>query len=115
MNIELSDKQCQACQGAVSPLTGSDLTELSQQLKSGWAIVAGKRLGKEYTFKDYEDGVKFTRQVATIAQEENHHPDILLCYGKVRVDVWTHKVDGLTEADFIFAAKTERAYTRNFG
>lgn len=106
---ELAGKECLPCKGGVPPLKGEELRRLEDELGSGWKVVNGHHLEKEYTFGDWMGGVDFVNRVATIAEEQNHHPDIHLSYGKVKVVMWTHKIDGLTESDFVFAAKTEKA------
>jgi 4a-hydroxytetrahydrobiopterin dehydratase len=107
---ELAQKECKPCKGDVPPLKGADLKDMQNKLDAGWDVVDEHHLEKTYTFDDYEQSVFFTNAVAKIAQEQDHHPDILLTYGKVKVTVWTHSIDGLTESDFVFAAKTEEAH-----
>lgn len=110
MTSELAEKECTPCKGGVPPLAGAELDELQHKLPGEWDLVGEHHLEKEYRFDGYMPGVEFTNTVARIADEQNHHPDILLTYGKVKVSIWTHKIDGLTESDFIFAAKVEEAY-----
>lgn len=110
MASELAEKECQPCKGGVPPLTGDALHALHKQLPGEWDVINEHHLEKEFRFDGYMPGVEFTNTVARIADEQNHHPDILLTYGKVKVSIWTHKIDGLTESDFIFAAKVEEAY-----
>lgn len=90
-------------------MKGEELAALRRQLDPSWAVVDEHHLEKTFPFTAYRDAVAFAVSVAAIAEQENHHPDILLVYGKVTVTIWTHKVDGLTESDFIFAAKVEEA------
>lgn len=106
---KLAEKECIPCKGGVPPLKGAELAALHQRLEAGWQVFDEHHLEKEYRFRSYQDGVDFTNRVARIAEEQNHHPDILLLYGKVKVTIWTHKIDGLTESDFVFAAKVEEA------
>lgn len=110
MPAELAKQKCKPCSGETPPLKGGELKQLYEQLDSGWDCVEEHHLEKEYGFDDYPQAVQFTNKVADIAQEEGHHPDLLLSYGKVKVTVWTHKIGGLSEADFVFAAKTEEAH-----
>ncbi|MBI4556977.1 MAG: 4a-hydroxytetrahydrobiopterin dehydratase [Candidatus Hydrogenedentes bacterium] len=105
----LAKKQCIPCKGGIPPLKGHELSELAERLGNGWLVVNEHHLEKEYTFPDYPASVAFANRVAAIAEEQNHHPDIFLTYGKVKVTIWTHKIDGLTESDFVFAAKVESA------
>ncbi|MBI5095947.1 MAG: 4a-hydroxytetrahydrobiopterin dehydratase [Candidatus Hydrogenedentes bacterium] len=106
---ELSERACVPCRGGVPPLRGAELAALRDELDSSWTVVDEHHLEKEFRFSAYRNAVKFANAVADIAEAVNHHPDILLVWGKVKVTVWTHKIDGLTESDFIFAAKVERA------
>ncbi|UCD29310.1 MAG: 4a-hydroxytetrahydrobiopterin dehydratase [Planctomycetota bacterium] len=103
----LSDRKCVPCMGGVPPLKGDALTRLFEQLPDGWTVVDQHHLVKEFNFKDFREALAFTNHVGELAEEQGHHPDIHLAWGKVRIEVWTHKIDGLTESDFIFAAKTD--------
>jgi 4a-hydroxytetrahydrobiopterin dehydratase len=104
----LADKQCVPCKGGVPPLKGQSLRELSTQLRGEWQIVNEHHLEKEFRFKDFRQALDFTNRVGALAEEQGHHPDIYLAWGKVRITIWTHKIDGLTESDFVLAAKIER-------
>lgn len=108
MDRELANKTCKPCQGGVPPLKGKDLRQLAERLDNGWQVVDDHHLEKEYSFKDFREALDFTNRIGAVAEEQNHHPDIFLTYGKVRVQMWTHKIDGLTESDFVFAAKCDR-------
>lgn len=103
----LSKKDCKPCKGGVPPLKGDELHALYAELGADWQLVEEHHLEKEYKFDGYPPAVAFTNAVADLAEEQNHHPDILLRWGKVKVTIWTHKIDGLTESDFVFAAKVE--------
>lgn len=109
MNEEckLSDKKCVPCRGGVPPLKGEALQHLFSQLDKGWTIVKEHHLEQEYLFPDFAQGLRFTNAVGEIAEKEGHHPDIHLAWGKVKILIWTHKIDGLTESDFILAAKCD--------
>lgn len=111
-SCDLAAKTCVPCKGGVPPLKGDALFKLHDELDSGWQLIDEHHLEKEYKFKGYQPAVDFTNVVAGIAEQENHHPDILLGWGKVKVSIWTHKIDGLTESDFVFAAKVEEASKR---
>ncbi len=104
----LSQKKCIPCKGGVPPLKGAALAELYQQLDKGWKIVDEHHLEKEYLFKNFLDALAFTNKLGELAEKEGHHPDILLCYGKVKIELWTHKINGLSESDFILAAKCDK-------
>jgi 4a-hydroxytetrahydrobiopterin dehydratase len=107
MTNELSKKQCIPCKGGVSPLKGENLENIHKQLNGNWMIVDEHHLEKEYIFSNFRQALAFTNQVGELAEAEGHHPDIYLAWGKVKLMVWTHKIDGLTESDFIFAAKVD--------
>lgn len=104
---ELATKQCIPCRGGVLPVKGTELGALQQQLSGGWRVVDEHHLEKEYHFDDFRQALDFTVKVGEMAEEQNHHPDIILAWGKVKVTIWTHKIDGLTESDFVFAAKVD--------
>ena len=103
----LQQRQCIPCQADVPPLKGMALTKLLGQLHNGWAVVDGHHLEKGFTFKDFRGALAFVNGVGALAEAQGHHPSIHLEWGHVRVTIWTHKIDGLTESDFIFAAKTD--------
>ena len=104
---ELASKQCVPCRGGVPPLRGDDLVAYQQQL-DGWQVVNEHHLEREYRFDDFRLALDFTVRVGEMAEEQGHHPDIFLTWGLVKVTIWTHKIDGLTESDFVFAAKTDQ-------
>ena len=106
----LAEKECVPCKGGVPPLRGNELSELTAQLGGGWRVVTGHHLEKEYRFKDFREALAFTNKVGELAEAQGHHPDIYLAWGKVRLTIWTHKIDGLTESDFVFAAKADQFY-----
>lgn len=103
---ELAAKTCVPCRGGVPPLRGEELTKLQGQLE-GWHVIAEHHLEKNYTFPDFRHALNFTNKVGELAEEQDHHPDIYLAWGKVGIKIWTHKIDGLTESDFILAAKID--------
>jgi 4a-hydroxytetrahydrobiopterin dehydratase len=104
---DLAAKECVPCKGGVSPLVGEPLQEFRSQLGSDWLIVDQHHLEKEFQFDDFRQALDFTIRVGEMAEEQSHHPDIFLAWGKVQVVIWTHKINGLTESDFVFAAKTD--------
>jgi 4a-hydroxytetrahydrobiopterin dehydratase len=104
---ELAEKECVPCKGGVPPLKGDDLTALLDKLGGSWQVVDEHHLEKEYKFKDFREALDFTNKVGEIAEQQFHHPDIYLAWGKVKLTIWTHKIDGLTESDFILAAKAD--------
>jgi len=104
----LAEKDCVPCKGGVPPLKGDELANMSAQLNGGWRVVNEHHLEKEYKFKDFRQALDFTNKVGELAEAQGHHPDIYLAWGKVKLTVWTHKIDGLTESDFVLAAKADK-------
>ena len=104
---ELAEKQCVPCQGGVPPLRPERVAELLSLL-DGWTAARNHHLKKICSFPDFVQALGFVNRIGAIAEEQGHHPDIYLTWGKVRIEIWTHKVDGLTESDFILAAKIDR-------
>jgi 4a-hydroxytetrahydrobiopterin dehydratase len=108
----LADEKCIPCSGGVPALKGKELEDLTRTLGGDWRVIDQHHLEKEFTFPDFAQALAFTNRVGAIAEAEGHHPDIYLAWGKVRVTIWTHKVDGLTRADFVLAAKADVAVAR---
>jgi 4a-hydroxytetrahydrobiopterin dehydratase len=106
---ELAAKECIPCRGGVPPLKGRELTDLQAKLGGGWKVANEHHLEKDYTFKNFREALDFTNRVGEMAEKQGHHPDIYLAWGKVKLTIWTHKIDGLTESDFVFAAKADAA------
>ncbi len=104
---DLASKNCVPCRGAVPPLAGKDLARLSEQLPD-WKVVDGHHITKVFKFPDFRQALAFVNKVGGVAEEQGHHPDILLSWGKAEVTTWTHAINGLTESDFILAAKIDR-------
>jgi 4a-hydroxytetrahydrobiopterin dehydratase len=104
----LAARECVPCKGGVPSLTAEQSTRLLAQLE-GWAVVDNHHLEKTYTLKDFAEALDLVNVIGAIAEEQQHHPDIYLAWGKVGVKIWTHKVNGLTESDFILAAKCDVA------
>jgi len=107
--MSLVEKHCVPCRGGVPALQGEALESLKAQLP-GWTAVDGHHLTRSFSFPDFKTALDFVNRTGAVAEEEGHHPDLLLSWGKVDVKTWTHKIDGLTESDFILAAKIERLY-----
>lgn len=104
--MKLAQKTCVSCHGGVPPLPADEAAALLAQIP-GWEIVDNHHLVRSYRFKGFAEALAFVNRVGAIAEEQNHHPDIWLAWGKVRIEIWTHKINGLTESDFIFAAKID--------
>lgn len=107
---DLAKKRCIPCRGDTSPLKKKALKDLLNQLDNDWKVIKEHHLEKEYKFSDFRTALSFTNLVGDAAEKEGHHPDVYLTWGKVKLTIWTHKIDGLTESDFILAAKCEELY-----
>ncbi|MGH7821945.1 MAG: 4a-hydroxytetrahydrobiopterin dehydratase [Candidatus Binatia bacterium] len=103
---DLAAKKCVPCRGGVPPLEGEELQALARQLPV-WKVVGEHHLERSFAFPDFRSALAFTNRVGELAEAEGHHPDVHLAWGKVTVTIWTHKIDGLTESDFILGAKID--------
>jgi 4a-hydroxytetrahydrobiopterin dehydratase len=109
MSEELADRKCKACEGGVQPLTPAEAERYRDKLAAGWALSSdGKSIRREYRFKNFHRTMSFVNAVAFIANEEDHHPDLQVGYNYCNIDFTTHAVKGLSENDFICAAKIDR-------
>jgi len=104
---ELAERQCVPCRGGVPPLQGDELKALAAQL-AGWEVIDGHHLQRTYKFKDFREALDFVNRVGELAEEQGHHPDICFGWGKAEISIWTHKINGLTESDFVLAAKIDK-------
>src|SRR5512135_69833 len=111
MTADLASKTCVPCRGGVPPLAGEELKQYERQVP-GWEVVSGHHLHRTFTFPDFRQALEFVNRVGAVAEEQGHHPDILLGWGKAEITTWTHKIDGLTESDFILAAKISQLAPR---
>jgi 4a-hydroxytetrahydrobiopterin dehydratase len=107
----LAQRHCKPCSGNVPPMKGEDLAEHRKQLGEGWNVIGEHHMEKEFKREDWREAADLTRAIADLAEQEDHHPDVLLSYGKVKVTLWTHKINGLSQNDFILAAKIDRLVT----
>ena len=104
---ELAKRDCVPCKGGIPPLAGAELDEWHRKLGGGWQVIDGHHLEKEFRFRNFAEALAFTNRVGELADAQNHHPDIHLAWGRAGITIWTHKIDGLTESDFVFAAKSD--------
>ena len=104
---DLAKKNCVPCRGGVAPLSAGEIKPLLRQLQN-WEIVDSHHLLRVFPFPDFQKALDFVNKVGQVAEQQAHHPDLLLTWGKVEVKIWTHKIDGLTESDFILASKTDQ-------
>lgn len=107
MTEELADKTCVPCRGGTPPLRGQELQNLRASVPD-WNVVSEHHIQREFRFPDFKQALDFVNRVGAAAEEQGHHPDILLTWGKAAITLWTHKIDGLSESDFIMAAKIDR-------
>jgi 4a-hydroxytetrahydrobiopterin dehydratase len=107
---DLAQKECVPCKGGVPPLKGDEITRLAEQLGEGWRVIDQHHLEREFKFPNFRTALEFTNRVGDLADQQNHHPDIYLSWGKAKLTMWTHKIDGLTESDFVFAAKVNKLF-----
>jgi 4a-hydroxytetrahydrobiopterin dehydratase len=107
--MSLVEKHCVPCRGGVPPLQGEELEKMKAEVPN-WQVADGHHLTRSFSFPDFKSALDFVNRVGAVAEQEGHHPDLYLAWGKVDVKTWTHKIDGLTESDFILAAKIERLY-----
>ena len=104
---DLASRICEPCRGGMPPMTADGIAVLAPEVPQ-WEVVEDHHLRRELRFRDFATALDFVNRVGEMAEEQGHHPDMLLSWGRVEVTVWTHKIDGLAEADFVFAAKVDR-------
>jgi 4a-hydroxytetrahydrobiopterin dehydratase len=109
--MSLADKHCVPCRGGVPPLKGEELRKFASELPD-WQVVDSHHITKSFAFPDFASALEFVNRAGAVAEEEGHHPDLCLSWGRVDVKTYTHKIDGLAESDFILAAKIDRLYSR---
>lgn len=107
MSSQLAKKDCKPCEGGAAPLKGESLKQMQSNLGGNWKVLDEQRLEKEFKFPDFRHALEFVNHVGEVAEEQNHHPDIYFTYGQARIQIWTHSVKGLTESDFVLAAKID--------
>jgi len=107
--MKLADKIC-SDGVSVPPLKALRTRELLKELGQGWTLNGRGHLVRFYTFKDFAQALAFTNKVGAVAEAEGHHPDLALAWGKCKIEIWSHKIKGLTESDFVLAAKTEQKF-----
>ena len=112
--LELDQRQCTPYRGGIPPLKGDSLQTLFKKLENNWKIIDEHHLRKDYAFGSYREAVRFTNLIANLAESEGHHPELLLSFRNVRVSIWTHKINGMVESDFIFAAKSDQIHANEF-
>jgi 4a-hydroxytetrahydrobiopterin dehydratase len=106
--MELSKKKCKPCEGGVTPLDENEVAEYKKQIQNDWKVMENNKISKEYLFVNYNHTMDFVNKVANLADEEGHHPVMHIFYGKVVIELWTFTINGLSENDFILAAKIDK-------
>ncbi|MFO7923194.1 MAG: 4a-hydroxytetrahydrobiopterin dehydratase [Bacteroidales bacterium] len=106
--MDLGKKKCKPCEGGIPPLNTKEVEKYINQLKDGWSVTENQKISKEYSFVNFRHTMDFVNKVADLAEDEGHHPDMHVYYGKVVIELWTHAINGLSENDFILAWKTDR-------
>ena len=116
MVIESSDllsKKCKPCEGGVLPLTPEEAVKYMSGIDSSWQLIDNIKIKREFSFSDFAQTMKFVNNIAVIAEEEGHHPDMCIHYDKLEVELLTHTIRGLSENDFILAAKIDSIFQKN--
>jgi 4a-hydroxytetrahydrobiopterin dehydratase len=109
-DCDLANKSCAPCRGDIPPMSQPEARAMLSQLGEGWVLNDAGHLHRTYPFDDFMGALNFANTVGAIAEEEGHHPDLLVAWGRCGMEIWTHKINGLAEADFILAAKADKAY-----
>lgn len=104
---ELASKTCEACRSDTPPMRSDEISALSPQLPE-WEVIEDHHLRRGLRFKNFREALDFVNSVGELAEDQGHHPEIHFGWGHVELEVWTHKIDGLTQSDFVFAAKVDR-------
>lgn len=106
--MNLSQKKCIPCEAGISPFRKEMIAKYLKELKNSWEVVDGIKIKFKFAFKSFKDAIAFVNKVADLAEKENHHPNIFIAYNKVTITCTTHAIGGLSENDFILAAKIEK-------
>jgi 4a-hydroxytetrahydrobiopterin dehydratase len=109
MTEELASQTCVPCRGGVPPLKGDELRQILQEVPQ-WQVINEHHVTRTFPFPDFKQALAFVNRVGEVAEQQGHHPDILLTWGKAEITMWTHKIDGLTRSDLIMAAKIDQLY-----
>ena len=105
---DLAAKQCEPCEGGVPPISEDEQSVLLEKIADGWSVIGGHHLEREWSFSDFVSALEFTNAAGAICEEQGPHADFEVGWGRVKAMIWTHKIDGLTESDFVLAAKFDR-------
>ena len=106
--MDLTNKKCIPCEGGIPPLDSARVAEYQKHIQSEWRLTSDSKISREYSFRDYRNTIGFVNRVADLAEEEGHHPVMHVYYSKIVIELWTHAIGGLSENDFILAAKIDK-------
>jgi 4a-hydroxytetrahydrobiopterin dehydratase len=106
--MDLSNKKCIPCEGGIPPLTEKEVSEYKRLISTGWKVIDNSKISREIFFVSYRHTIDFVNKAADIAEEEGHHPVLHVYFGRIVVELWTHSINGLSENDFILAAKIDK-------
>ena len=106
--MSLADQKCIPCTGTIPPLEEEKIKKLLVEIHEDWSLNSLGHLQRSVQLANFNQAMKLANEIAEIAEQENHHPDIYVSWGVCKIEIWTHKIDGLTDSDFIFAAKVDR-------
>jgi 4a-hydroxytetrahydrobiopterin dehydratase len=109
-SAELAARRCVPCRKGTPPLRGAALAALLEQLGGGWRAQGERQLEKEFRFRDFAGALAFANQIGALADEQDHHPDLHVAWGKLGISIWTHTIGGLSEGDFVLAAKIDALF-----
>jgi 4a-hydroxytetrahydrobiopterin dehydratase len=105
--MDLNTKKCKPCEGGIPPLSQKEVSEYLSMLGNNWEVTADKKITKSYSFVNFRHTMDFVNKVAALAEDEGHHPDMHVSYGNLTIELWTYAINGLSENDFIMAAKID--------
>jgi 4a-hydroxytetrahydrobiopterin dehydratase len=106
--MDLSKKKCKPCEGGIAPLDQKEVAVFMKHIKDDWKVTDKNKISKEFLFVNYMHTMDFVNKVADLAEEEGHHPEMHVYFGRVRIELWTHAINGLSENDFILASKIDK-------
>ncbi len=112
MNSDLTQKKCVPCEDGTQPLKTDDIQLFASQISEEWEVIEEKKIKRVFTFKNFSQAMKFANTVAGIAEEENHHPNLSISWGRVEISITTHAINGLSENDFILASKVDKIVSK---
>jgi len=106
--MDLTKKKCLPCEGGMPSLNPKEVAELKNNINTAWQLAQNNKLSREFMFVNFRHTMDFVNKVADLAEMEGHHPVMHVQYGMVVIELWTHAINGLSENDFIMAAKIDR-------